>query len=369
MARSNPLGRSATRSARGLVRNTGAAARGGLESPAAIAARLRVAAALVSLDDLTIEAVTVAGRTQLGLPVAEVVGRPILDVVAPAERDHARAAFEALQSGAIDFYRAERAPLVSGAPGSVWARKLELDGRSIVLAAWFGLGSDRDRPIRAVAGRLLGQTLAVGIADRDGVVRSVSVDETDAPGVASESLLGRHLYGPSQDREMATIRRGSGQSRTGASVAYPLDWPELGGASRQLVCVLAALAGTDDRLFLILSVPTGPGAREAELEGHLWRIAAEVEASGILLRVGRAQLRSLGDYREAGRLTPRQWDVLRRLVNGERVPTIAGDLFLSPSTVRGHLSAIFDRFGVHSQAELLSLLASDDGMRTSGSSG
>ena len=52
-------------------------------------------------------------------------------------------------------------------------------------------------------------------------------------------------------------------------------------------------------------------------------------------------------------LTTRQWEVLTRIVKGERVPTIADDLHVSQSTVRNHLSVIFKRFGVRSQPELL----------------
>jgi DNA-binding NarL/FixJ family response regulator len=95
------------------------------------------------------------------------------------------------------------------------------------------------------------------------------------------------------------------------------------------------------------------------LEQHLWRIAAEVEASGILQEVWR--------YREAGRspkmgsLTAKQWEVFSHIVRGERVPEIASGLFISQSTVRNHLSAIFEVFGVHSQTELLASLRKVDG--------
>jgi DNA-binding CsgD family transcriptional regulator len=47
-------------------------------------------------------------------------------------------------------------------------------------------------------------------------------------------------------------------------------------------------------------------------------------------------------------------------LRGKRVATIARMMFISQSTVRNHLSAIFERFGVHSQAELLALLRSQD---------
>lgn len=97
-----------------------------------------------------------------------------------------------------------------------------------------------------------------------------------------------------------------------------------------------------------------PEQRAARLEDHLWRIALELAAAGI------------GDAPASGEmwwsdpalreLSQRQLEILRRLLRGERVPMIARDLFLSQSTVRNHLSAIYRRLGVHSQAELLARL-------------
>jgi len=97
-----------------------------------------------------------------------------------------------------------------------------------------------------------------------------------------------------------------------------------------------------------------PEQLAARLEDHLWRIALEIAAAGI------------GDAPASGdmwwgdpalrELSQRQLEILRRLLRGERVPTIARDLFLSQSTVRNHLSAIYRRLGVHSQAELLARL-------------
>ena len=55
-------------------------------------------------------------------------------------------------------------------------------------------------------------------------------------------------------------------------------------------------------------------------------------------------------------LSPRQREVISRLVRGERVATIAADeMYSSQSTVRNHLSAIFHKVRVHSQNELLAL--------------
>jgi DNA-binding NarL/FixJ family response regulator len=60
-----------------------------------------------------------------------------------------------------------------------------------------------------------------------------------------------------------------------------------------------------------------------------------------------------------GDLSRRQLEILRRLVRGERVPTIARELSVSQSTVRNHLSAIYRSLGVHSQSELLARLMAD----------
>jgi two-component system response regulator DesR len=57
-----------------------------------------------------------------------------------------------------------------------------------------------------------------------------------------------------------------------------------------------------------------------------------------------------------GDLPPRQLEVLTRLVDGERVQDIAQAMYLSESTIRNHLAAIFTKAGVHSQAQLLALL-------------
>ena len=55
-------------------------------------------------------------------------------------------------------------------------------------------------------------------------------------------------------------------------------------------------------------------------------------------------------------LSPREWEVLRGLLAHKRVPLLARELYISPSTVRNHLKSIFAKIGVHSQGELLDKL-------------
>jgi DNA-binding NarL/FixJ family response regulator len=97
-----------------------------------------------------------------------------------------------------------------------------------------------------------------------------------------------------------------------------------------------------------------PTERVAQLEQHIGRIAAEVLAAGVT--VGPAN--AVGDVPSIsiGGLTARQLDIVNRLLEGARVTTIAAALYISPSTVRNHLSAVYRTAHVHSQAELIELL-------------
>lgn len=89
------------------------------------------------------------------------------------------------------------------------------------------------------------------------------------------------------------------------------------------------------------------------LEGHLLKIAYEVRETGLLAG---SEPGEPGAVTTLGGLSPRQREIASRLLAGERVSEIAGAMYLSPSTVRNHLTAIFRKFGVHSQVELISVL-------------
>ncbi|HXA29944.1 MAG TPA: LuxR C-terminal-related transcriptional regulator [Candidatus Angelobacter sp.] len=95
------------------------------------------------------------------------------------------------------------------------------------------------------------------------------------------------------------------------------------------------------------------GGGTTRLAGDLRRIAALIEGAGSLAAlVDTADAVGLPPTAD---LSPRQWEVVSRLVRGDRVGTIAAEMELSESTVRNHLSAIFAKVGVHSQQELLAL--------------
>jgi DNA-binding CsgD family transcriptional regulator len=107
-----------------------------------------------------------------------------------------------------------------------------------------------------------------------------------------------------------------------------------------------------------------PAATESEriarLEDQLARIRQVVHTADEEVATGSVNL---------SELTVRQREIVERLLDGHRVDAIARDLFVSPSTVRNHLSAIFDKLGVASQSELVELLRGPSGGEPGGDEG
>jgi DNA-binding CsgD family transcriptional regulator len=93
--------------------------------------------------------------------------------------------------------------------------------------------------------------------------------------------------------------------------------------------------------------------RVVELEDHLHRILSAVQAAGIT-QYGRDAVSSETPGLE--RLSTRELEIISHMLQGERVPTIARRLGLSAGTVRNHLSSIYQKVGIHSQAQLIEAL-------------
>jgi PAS domain S-box-containing protein len=295
-----------------------------------------------------------AAADLLGLQLDEVVGMRLVDLAGPAE-DIERVLTE-FNEGRFLGTHARRTIHVRGGEDRmvlVTSRAIEVDGRVGGITAVVpgnatgGLGRDPRRTWLDLV------PVAVGGTDSDWIIVTVSSEIHDLIDRTSSDVKGRSLLelvdpadvdqvlgavADQEPRSLPDIRfllPTGGDVKVGVLLA-PLAAPPAG--------VRFALVGHIESYF------PQQQDRVAELELRLRRIGAEVRAAGLIDTPSASAMR---DHPEIAELSTRQWEILSRLLEGARVSTIAAELMISESTVRNHLSTIFQRFGVHSQAELI----------------
>jgi DNA-binding CsgD family transcriptional regulator len=112
------------------------------------------------------------------------------------------------------------------------------------------------------------------------------------------------------------------------------------GVKDEVLVPMTPLGGTDRRLLLFRDA----GAPEfSEREKAMLALARP--------HVAELHTRRDRELRGEPNLTPRQWEVLRRVATGASNTKIARDLGLSEATVRKHLENVFVRLGVQSRTE------------------
>lgn len=316
--------------------------------------RLSFPMVVVDLQQMQVLALTPSAVALGEFPVADIAGRPVLDVIVPEGRGLVEQAFGALANDSVDFFRA-RIPVVAQPEGrwlTDWAAAADLDGKRVALVQLAEGISPRESPL----GRYLGREpveLSFGALDSNWVITCVSSGVEHLLGAAAEEVVGRPLLGVVEQRDVERVLKATVAASADVSVGLSLRVRTPEGGTGSVRAVLHPLAAPDEHFFILVPEPRGLDLRERKLMQHLHRIASEVQASGILEVV--PTVPGLERLADRGGLTPRQWEVLTRLLRGERVATIAKELFVSESTVRNHLSVIYKRMGVRSQAELMAL--------------
>ncbi len=316
---------------------------------------------LTRLSDFTIEAASAAYFDQVAIPPSEVLGASVFSLMDEDERPRAREALQALADGTVDFYRTYR-PLSAARTHRtgvyVWSHAIDFGERRYALTQIRAVDAATESPLVTSLG-YEPTSFAIGIMDERGVVTSVSNDLDQVIGVRADDLIGHHLLAPEQ-RGLWTHFHAAHPSRNGCAMSLPYQAPARSRLAVSTQCLLVCLAGSRSICFILsrnpASVTRASTDRIGELEQHLRRIAHEVQASGVIGAM--ATLPDPERFPQLRTLNSRQWDILTRLLRGDRVRTIAEDMYLSQSAVRNHLSEVFRRFDVHSQSELLSLLRS-----------
>jgi DNA-binding CsgD family transcriptional regulator/PAS domain-containing protein len=308
------------------------------------------------LPDGIVNIVNPAAEQLVERPRRELIGHRVTEFLSPS--GFVDTAMSALASGALSATLTKRELI--GRPGGqlpiwIWTRGVHVTGDAMDAVSLVmpsdevgRLGPDPGRPWRHIADVVVGQT------DKSWRILRISTDVSRVLGARPRDLIGTSLRDLVHPEDVDGIGLYSGDDPR-----LPMrcrlrrpdgEWTEVG-----LLFATVVVEGGENVCFaLIAHVPIeGNLDRVVELEGRLRRIADEVRAARVLDMV---HVLPATHHLPLADLSSRQWEILSRLLRGQRVDTIARDLYVSPSTVRNHLSHIFRRFGVHSQRELLDLL-------------
>lgn len=224
-----------------------------------------------------------------------------------------------------------------------------------------GDGSSEEDEHRPLAPPGRATVLIVGIVDASQHIENVSSEVEPVAGWGSGDIDLHPLLDMVHPADVAKVLTAFEAARVdGTQPAVAIRARDGGGGWQPMRLVVARFGDGTGRFGFSLG-PIDEQApaltsldRVIELERRLRGIAREVEAAGIIEGFARfpdpEKIPGLRD------LTSRQWEIMTRLLRGERVPTIARQMYLSQSTVRNHLATIFRKVGVHSQPELLERL-------------
>jgi len=326
--------------------------------------------ATFDLDDLTLIDANGAALGCLGYETANGLPSSLNDLVVHREETDARDALQLLARRAISAFETHaHLKCADGATfdARVWVRSLQhldahaalivfAENRADTVPTW-------GQQLPATRLRLSGPVV-VGAIDLDMHVTRCSADVVELLGREPDALIGHSLVEQIHPVDVSAFLLGLGRAVAedqSAGMHVRIKGGDDAFVGIRLV-VTPTRGAPNTRLGFVMTAETKSSsgdARVGELERHLWRIALEVQAAGVVDGIQR--IPDVSQIPGLDELSPRQWDIVTRLLRGERVPDIARATFVSQSTVRNQLGTVYRKLGVHSQTELLSLLRGEQG--------
>lgn len=286
----------------------------------------------------------------LGTPVEELIGADVISFIQPEERAAATSGVAALADRAVDAFQVRNRHVV-GADGAAVAvdisgRRLESGSRR--LALWVLAPAAPEISVGPVARP---GEVVLAVTDHDWQLEYLSADAR-LLGTSWEGLVGTSLLGivhPSGAADFLEAASRAVRQRIAVSIASRLRSEKHLWTARE--CLLMPLCEHDPpRLGVVITqIAASPDATSQET------IAAHVRHTAVNGRAAHSldTLAAMTARPGSPELSARQIEMLSRVVQGEPVEVIASALYLSPSTVRNHLTALYRKFGVHSRAGLL----------------
>ncbi len=279
------------------------------------------------------------------------VGRSLEEFTA----DQRTGALELLLEGRLDGYEERRDIVRAGRPESVtvWWRLADPRGDRRFAMAFLlpdptSLGEAMHRPEGMTAEAVIGSTDPHVIVDR------ISVDVQLLIGHQPSDVVGQSLFRLVQPADVTALLRVLAESSaTGLGTSLAVRVQMYGSAVHRCQLLTLPLAPAPSFAFALLedevtahALTSATGLRQA-----LWQFDEGLRSATASRLAARSNA-----VPELSRLSGRELQIVTRLLDGDRVPVIAEALFLSPSTVRNHLSSVFRKLRVASQQELIHLL-------------
>jgi DNA-binding CsgD family transcriptional regulator len=322
-------------------------------------------------------AVNPAMASALGSTVGALTGSSSLDWLSPGDRHAAKLGFQALADGDLTGYQAIRRIANPKDPDqvfSIWVSSVEVAGTRAGLASAIPAAShdNQFRALPPVSNTPEPGGVVLGTVDSYWRIDRISQDVSPLLGLTPEQCTGQPVLGVVHPADMPAFLAGVEHARRGQrAVRLSLRLNARSGDWTEVTVVLATIAPGDPPPLAFALIrddaavdQPADSSREMQLEAVMLRIADELHAAGLIHRL--QQLPALADEPQLGKLTSREWAVLTRLLDGQRISAIAADLYVSQSTVRNHLSSIYSKLGVHSQVDLIRLMRRETKRPTAG---
>ncbi len=319
-------------------------------------------ALLLEMPSQRVVASSLAASTLLDPRGASVLGRTLEEFTA----DSPTGSLELFSQGRLEGVEAFRT--LHRAHGSdlrvrMWFRRFDHQppARFVIVV----IIADQSFPLRPRSRKEPSDAAVVGLADTGLVIERISSDAEALFGRPVSAILGRSLIGLVAEHDVPNLLSALEEASTGdAGVTLYLDLRSVyTGDARSngpIGCEVFILPLQPSPSCAFVLLPTPVAMPRTHLSADLATVLRRLGAAAGTADVAR-RLPNVKTGREVpglDRLTTREYDLLTRLLQGDRVPAIAVDLFLTQSTIRSHLASIFRKLDVTSQQKLLNLFRS-----------
>jgi DNA-binding CsgD family transcriptional regulator/PAS domain-containing protein len=284
-------------------------------------------------------------------PLAEpLIGHSLTDFT----QSHPSGAMPLLESGRITAFETLQVIRATGQRRRLWISALpDTPSTGLVIAMLMkeraGSRAYSPRADRDASAPVIGSTDARLVVDR------VSNEVSASLGYRVDEVVGISflaLIVPEDIADVLTALAQTSKHKEGVALRVGVVSAELVPVTCQLV--LLPLPPPPSCAFALLSEDSDQGAADGRtIDDLIASLGRGIRGAMTAYAFEPPLLRSDVDLQH---LSSRELEIVTRLVAGDRVASIAKQLFLSEGTIRNHLSSVFGKLGVRNQQELIDLL-------------